>query len=152
MRMNRYAIAVALVTLTLGLTWAAIEFMPLGLHFPVVTFSVPGQLEMTFIAPGDADSKACARKAGEIATPLKTAAPGLPIVANCTAGLTADIRKFLSRAPIDAPSVRMADGTVVVYRAGASDLALAACKQSEAATSTQPEAKRVVCRLAGSPR
>lgn len=148
----KLAVALGMFALIAALFAAAIEYLPSTLYFPIVRVRNGAELEVTFLGTGFADIAACMNKSDELAKPLKENRAGLVLTTACIQGLDAELRKWLSRKPLDVPSIRMRNGTLIIYQARDPQLSLAVCKQSEAASLTLSADKRLTCIPAGNAR
>ncbi|WP_220636202.1 hypothetical protein [Georgfuchsia toluolica] len=149
--LRTFAVVFGVLALIVALSAAAIEYLPATLYFPIVRLHSGGELDVTFLGAGFANSEACATKSDELAKPLKASRAGI-ITAACARGLDDESRKLLSRAALDVPTVRMQNGVVIVFQSREPRLSLAACLQSEAASRSFGVERRLKCIPAGNPR
>lgn len=146
-----FAVVFGVLVLIVALSVAAIEYLPGTLYFPIVKFRHGNELDVTFLGTGFANIEACTMKSGELSKLLKESRAGT-ITAVCIRGLDDESRKVLSRTPLDAPSIRMQNGVVVVFRSREPRLSLETCVQSEAASHAFSVEKRLTCIPAGKSR
>jgi hypothetical protein len=149
--LRTFSVVFAVLALIATLSGAAIEYLPATLYFPIVRLHSGGELEVTFFGTGFANIEACTIKSDELVKPLKESRAGT-ITAACIRGLDDESRKLLSRSALDAPSIRMQNGVVIVFRSREPQLSLEACKQSEVASHVFSVEKRFKCIPAGNPR
>lgn len=143
----------AVVVVTVGLTVAAIELLPRTLFFPVIEFSAPTGLRVTFVQRGQTDRSGCEHVLGEVQLPVDTTCSGCMVVPRCTRGLSAVQGAAFSRAAITRPSARSGDGGLaIVFSAENPQVAMGACRQSEQLTASLPVELRLRCFAAGTPR
>jgi hypothetical protein len=151
--MLRKIMPLLVVATTVGLTAAAIEFLPLTLFFPVVDFFAPGGLQTTFLQPGRTKASECEHMVGETAKSLSTVCRGCKIARRCVQGLPAAQRRALTREPIAQPSARAEDGALtVVFSAPDPNVAMDACRASEQMSASYGVESRLRCFAAGAPR
>lgn len=146
------ALVFGTLTLIAALSVAAIRYLPDTLHYPVVKLRSGTEFEVIFLGNGVANIAACTRKTSELARPLRDSNAGLDISTNCWQGLDVESRKLLSNAPLTTPSARMGNGVTVIYRSRDPNVALLACRQSEAASRPLEPGKLVRCVEPGKPR
>ena len=146
-----FSVILAVLALIAALSVAAIEYLPATLYFPVVNLHSGAGLDVTFLGTGYTNSAACTSKSDELAKPLQQSRAGT-ITAACVRGLDEESRKLLSKSALDAPSIRMQNGVLIVFRSREPQLSLEACKQSEVASLVLSVEKRLKCIPAGNPR
>lgn len=149
--LRTFAVVFGVLALIVALSAAAIEYLPGTLYFPIVKFRHGSELDITFLGAGFADIEACTIKSGELSKPLQESRAGIVTTA-CIRGLDGESRKVLSREPLDAPSIRMQNGVVVVFQSREPRISLDACVQSEAASKAFSVEKRLICIPAGRSR
>jgi hypothetical protein len=149
----RILLLAVIFALTVGLTAAAIEWLPQTLYFPRATLQAGAGLEIVFAERGKRDRGKCEKEAGRLAGLLRANCPACGITAACTSGLDASHRALLSRAPLPVPSARRADQALtIMFRAPDVALAAEACRQSAAAAAKLAERQRLTCYPAGAAR
>lgn len=132
--------------LTAALTWAAIAFLPESLHFPVVEYSIPGNVQVAVYKSGESDQDSCKNSAGKFGNAIRANCPTCEVVERCFRGLSSEHRKILSQEPLSTPSLRMPGGKLVqTILAKDPQLALVVCLQIEQYTALNPADQRLRC-------
>jgi hypothetical protein len=151
--MLRKLMPLLVVAATVGLTAAAIEFLPRTLFFPVVDFFAPGGMQTTFLQPGQTKASECEHMVSETAKSLRTVCRDCKIVRRCVRGLSVAQRRALTREPIAQPSARAGGGAlIVVFSAPDPNVAMEACRRSEQMSPFSGVESRLRCFAAGVPR
>ena len=151
--MLRKIMPLLVVATTVGLTAAAIQFLPQTLFFPVVDFFAPGGMQTTFLQPGRTRASECEHMLGETAKSLSALCSDCTVVRRCVQGLPAAQRRALTRNPIAQPSARSEDGTLtVVFSALDPNVAIEVCRRSEQMSASYGVESRLRCFAAGVPR
>lgn len=150
--MRRLLLGGGLIAGVVGFALAAIEYVPATLYFPEMQVAAGDALTIHFLGHGYTGEGDCLKHADQLAAPVKGNTAGASLRFTCRHGIDADSRRILATAPLPDPSSRMADGTTIVYRSANPELALAACRQSEAAAAALPQENRIRCVPSGTPR
>lgn len=138
---------------TVGLTAAAIEFLPHTLFFPVVEVSLPSGLHVTALQPGLTEKRECESMIAEVTARLGANCHGCTVVQRCPRGLPAAMRGALSRQAIAQPSARAGEGGfTIVFSAADPAATMDACRQSQQLSASFPVESRLTCFAAGTPR
>jgi hypothetical protein len=140
------SLSVVVLGVTGLLTWGAIELMPETLFFPVVEYSVPGDIHFTMLKAGELDRTSCDQAARQLSASVKTHCPQCNYVERCFRGLSSDRRQILSRDALATPSVRTpGSGITMTISAADPELALNVCRLIEQQSASQPLDKRARC-------
>lgn len=143
---NKLPIAV-IVALLLVFYWLAAFQRPAS-HHPYVIIHTPEDLEVTFLMNSHSRRADCAAAVINVAAALQVACAFCKIEEQrCLHALDPLQERYLSAEPLDAPSARTPTG-VVVYSSPNTELALAACRESE----RQGKAATVTCYSPNTPR
>jgi hypothetical protein len=144
--MRYKALPIVIVGLTAALTWAAVEFLPASLHFPVVEYSTPENVQITMYKNGELDQSSCKDSVGKIANSIRANCPACKVIEHCFLGLDAEHRRVLARDPLTTPSARWPGGKLMMTISAADpQMAMAVCQQMEQQTASQTVDKRLKC-------
>jgi hypothetical protein len=137
---------VAVLAVTAMLTAAAIEWLPATLYFPVIEYSMPGDIQVAMLKHGEPDVPRCERSISQVAGSLRASCPTCKYVERCIRGLDAEHRKILSRAPLTTASLRTQSGSLIVtVSAKTPDLALAVCRLVATQTAAKTTDEKLLC-------
>jgi hypothetical protein len=147
------ALVILILGFTAALTAAAIEFVPELLHFPVVEYLIPGDIQIAVYKHGDTSHASCKHSAGKIADAIRANCPTCTVIERCYRGLHPEHRKILSRETLSRPSLRMGDRSLVqTIFTKEPQLALSICQQIEQQTASHPVHLRLRCFPSNVPR
>jgi hypothetical protein len=151
--MLRGLTAFAVVAVTVGLTAAAIEFVPHTLFFPIVEVSLPGGLRVTALQPGLTEKRECESSIREVTSRLDAYCQGCEVVQRCPRGLPTALRGALSHEAMAQPSARAGDGGLTLVFLGRDPaVTMDACRQSQQLSASYAVESRLECFAAGVPR
>lgn len=140
------SLPVLILAVTAILTAAAIEFLPETLYFPVVEYSMPGDIQVMMLKYGEPDIPRCERSVSQVAGSVRASCPNCKYVERCVRGLDAERRKILSREPLATASLRTQSGKLIVtVSAKNPDLALSVCRLVAEQTASQTTDKKLLC-------
>ena len=140
------SLPVLILAVTAILTAAAIEFLPATLYFPVVEYSMPGDIQVVMLLYGEPDIPRCERSVGPVGKSVRASCPACKYAERCVRGLDVERRKILSREPLVTPSLRTQNGKLTVTVSTKNpDLALGVCQLVAEQTSAQTADKKLRC-------
>jgi hypothetical protein len=124
----------------------AMQFLPTTLYFPATDYSVPGNIRFVMRENGVLEKSRCERRTEEIARQIRMRCPTCGISQSCSRGLDAEAKQVLSKEPLPGPSVRSESGKLTMtISADDPQVALAACRQLQAQTTSQPPNAKLRC-------
>ena len=128
----------------------AMQFLPATLYFPVVDYSVPGNIRFVMRENGALEKSRCEGRTEEIARQIRVKCPTCAITQTCSRGLDAEAKRVLSREPLPGPSVRSENGKLTMtISMDDPQVALAVCRQLQAQTTSLPADAKLRCFPAG---
>ncbi len=146
-------VPLALVILTVVLGWAAIEFVPSTLFFPVVHYSTPEAIRFSVLKTGELTTQRCEQALKDLSRGIRSACPACTLVERCHRGLDEERKAILSGEPLPMPSARNAARTITVtVSAPDSAVGHALCELMAKQSSSQPIAQRLRCYPASTDR
>ena len=144
--MRYKSLSLAIVGLTALLTWAAVELVPEMLFFPVVEYTMPGDIHFAMFKGGELDRSSCEQTANDIGKSVRAQCRDCSPVERCLRGLSAERKTLLSREPLALPSVRTpGNGVTMTISTGDAQMALSICRLIEQQSASQPAEKRARC-------
>lgn len=137
---------VLILAVTAILSAAAIEYLPETLYYPVVEYSMPGDVQITMLKYGEPDIPRCKRSISQVARSVRASCQDCKYVERCVRGLDGERRKILSHDPLTTASLRTQSGNLtVMVSAKNPDLALSVCRLVAEQTASQTADKKLLC-------
>ena len=136
-----------------ALSAAAIEFLPATLYFPVVEYTVPGDVRVAMLRYGEPDMPRCERSMNQLVAGVRASCPACKFVERCVRGLDAGHRKILSREPLTTASLRTQNGNLTLTLSSANaEVALGMCRVAADQSAALPSDQKVLCFPPSTPR
>ena len=133
---------------------AVIAVIPLrdASRYPYIIMEAPDGLRATFLHRGRPKAAQCEADVAKFVAAIQSKCAACKIVEkNCLDKLEPGQSQMLAAAPLDVPSVRLADG-VVTFKSSNPNAALAVCRESERQASMGPRESFVECYSPGQVR
>ena len=147
-----WLVTLAVLLSTGMLTLLAVLLLRDTLHYPRLTMTVGSEMQIDIVRHGIIDAPVCRARLSQLVETITKGCPPCRITASsCATTPSPDLLQWLSSAPLDLPSTRLADG-VVVYRSTTPGLADASCAESQRQAASMPAAPQVRCFTAGARR
>jgi len=137
---------VLILAVTAILTAAAIEFLPATLYFPVVDYSMPGDIQIVMFKYGEPDIPRCERSLNRVVESVRASCPDCKYTQRCVRGLDSEHRKTLGFEPLTTVSLRTENGGLTLtVSAKNPHLALTICRLIAQQTAAQTANKKLLC-------
>jgi hypothetical protein len=135
------------------LSAAAIEFLPATLYFPVVEYSMPGEIQIAMLRYGELDMPRCERSMNQLVAGARVSCPTCKYVERCVRGLDAAHRRVLSREALATASLRTQNSNLTLTVSSTNqELALSVCRLVAEQAAVLTTGQRLLCFPPSTPR
>lgn len=128
-------LGVIFIALIAALVWLSLEFLPATGFFPMVRIDVAPGTRLEFLLNGHAEVADCQARVAAMQAAVGKNCPSCRITTECRQGLDAAHRRALGGAALDATSLRISGGTLLVHAAD-TETAMQICAGVRAAQAT----------------